>query len=86
MPAVTEPKLISGNANTPLAKAIDRLAHHRLVKHLGTDTLGVVVEVPPLAYGVLSRLPEPIRRRHWSYVHSLGLVIGPRSPEKASSD
>jgi len=30
MPAVTEPKLISGNANTPLAKAIARrMSMHR---------------------------------------------------------
>lgn len=47
-----------------LAKAIDRLAYHRLVKHLGPDTLGVVVEVPPLSDGLLDRLPESILREH----------------------
>lgn len=47
-----------------LAKAIDRLAHHRLVKHLDPDTLGVVVYVPPLTNGALGKLPDSIQRAH----------------------
>lgn len=47
-----------------LAKAIDRLAHHRLARRLGTDTLGVVVEVPPLTDALVGRLPAGALRRH----------------------
>lgn len=51
-----------------LAKAIDRLAHHRLVEHLATDTLGVVVHVPPLTNGALGKLPDSIREAHNRFV------------------
>lgn len=47
-----------------LAKAIERLAHHRLVADLGTDTFGVAVEVPPVRNGLLGRLPDLARQRH----------------------
>jgi len=47
-----------------LAKAVDRLAHHRLVRRLATDTLGVVVHVPPLTATALGRLPDSIQRAH----------------------
>lgn len=50
-----------------LAKAIDRLAYHRLVKHLGTDTLGVVVEVPLVGRPILARLPPVARAVHEQY-------------------
>lgn len=47
-----------------LVKAIDRLAHHRLARHLETNTLGVVVYVPPLTPTALSKLPDSIQRAH----------------------
>jgi len=64
--------------NSPLAKAIDRLAHHRLVEHLETATLGVVMEVPPLSGGALGRLPDSARRDHDCLVGSLDLEMGAR--------
>lgn len=51
-----------------LAKAIQRLAHHRLVRHLAADTVGVVVFVPPLTNGALGKLPDSIRRAHGRFV------------------
>lgn len=51
-----------------LAKAIDRLAHHRLVKQLSADVLGVVIHVPPLTNGALGKLPPSIRRAHNRFV------------------
>jgi hypothetical protein len=47
-----------------LAKALDRLGHHHLVRPLGTETLGVVTAVPALNAKLLARLPESTRRRH----------------------
>lgn len=54
-----------------LAKAVDRLAHHRVVKHLGMGTLGVIVQVPPLADGALGGLPVSVRRTHERFVLEL---------------
>ncbi len=51
-----------------LAKAIDRLAHRRLVERLTTDTLGVVMHVPPLTNGALGKLPDSVRRAHDRHV------------------
>jgi hypothetical protein len=50
--------------NSHLAKSLDRLAHHRLVRHEGTDTLGVVIAVPPATDKLLARLPDSTRHRH----------------------
>ena len=47
-----------------LAKAIDRLAHHRLVQRDGLEHLGVVIEVPPLRDPTLGRLPGSTQQRH----------------------
>jgi hypothetical protein len=47
-----------------LAKALDRLGHHRLVRPLGGDTLGVVTAVPPVTAKLLARLPDSTRRQH----------------------
>jgi hypothetical protein len=47
-----------------LAKSLDRLAHHRLVTRIDTNTLGVVTAVPPATPKILARLPESTRRRH----------------------
>jgi hypothetical protein len=49
---------------SPLAKAIDRLAHHRLVQHLGDETLGVVVSVPPITDRSVPKLPQSAQRAH----------------------
>lgn len=49
---------------SPLSKAIDRLAHHRLARHLDTNILGVVVYVPPLTATALGKLPDSIQRAH----------------------
>ena len=51
-----------------LVKAIDRLAHYRLVERLTTDTLGVAVHVPPLTNGALGKLPSSVRRVHDRFV------------------
>lgn len=53
-----------------LAKAIDRLAYHRLVRHLGADTLGVVVEVPPLSDIAVGRMPPGVQQAHARFVGS----------------
>ena len=53
---------------SPLSKAIERLDHHRLVRPLGTDTLGVVVEVPQLSLGTVGRLPPAVQRAHDGFV------------------
>jgi hypothetical protein len=50
--------------NSHLARSLDRLGRHRLVRPLGTDTLGVVTAVPPVTAKLLARLPESTRRRH----------------------
>lgn len=47
-----------------LAKALDRLAQHRLVTHLGDETLGVVVNVPPITDRSVPRLPRSAQRAH----------------------
>lgn len=47
-----------------LARAIDRLAHHRLARHLKTNTLGVVVYVAPLTDTAVGKLPVSIRQAH----------------------
>lgn len=49
---------------SPLAKAIDRLAHHRLVQHLGDETLGVVISVPPITDRSVPKLPQSAQRAH----------------------
>ena len=49
---------------SPLAKAIDRLAQHRLVTHLGDETLGVVVSVPPITDRGVPKLPRSAQRAH----------------------
>lgn len=54
-----------------LARAIDRLAHHRLVTSNGTDALGVVMQVPPVTEHVLRRLPVPARVGHEHFVARL---------------
>jgi hypothetical protein len=50
--------------NSPLAKALDRLAHHRLVRPLGPDTLGIATAVPSATAKLLARLPDSTRRLH----------------------
>jgi hypothetical protein len=49
---------------SPLAKAIDRLAQHRLVTHLGDESLGVVVSVPPITDRSVPKLPRTAQRAH----------------------
>ena len=53
---------------SPLTKAIKRLRDHRLVQQVDSDTLGVVVEVPPLSSRALSKLPDSVRRAHNEFV------------------
>ena len=63
MPAVTEPKLIAGNANLPLAKSIAR----RMSMHRGmSDPSGTVV-------------PCPNRKRHRPAGPPKGLRLSPDS-------
>jgi hypothetical protein len=54
--------------NSHLAKSLDRLAHHRLVRPAGPDTLGVVTAVPPATDKLLARLPDSTRRRHGNFL------------------
>jgi hypothetical protein len=54
--------------NSHLAKSLDRLAHHRLVTRIDTDTLGVVAAVPPATPRILARLPASTRQRHDAFV------------------
>lgn len=53
---------------SPLSKALRRLSDHRLVQQIDADTLGVVVEVPPLSSRALSKLPESVRNAHDQFV------------------
>jgi hypothetical protein len=50
--------------NSHVVKSLDRLAHHRLVRPVGPDTLGVVTAVPPATAKLLARLPQSTRRLH----------------------
>jgi hypothetical protein len=61
-----------------LARSLDRLAHHRLVRPLGTDTLGVVTAVVPATAKLLARLPESTRTRHEH--HMARLTSGSSDP------
>lgn len=56
-----------------LAKALDRLAHHRLVRPIGLEELGIVVEVPPVGDRALARLPDSVRARHTQLLQMLTL-------------
>jgi hypothetical protein len=55
-------------ATARLAKAIKRLHDHRLVQHIDTDTLGVVMQVPPLSARALAKLPESTQEAHHSFM------------------
>jgi len=50
--------------NSHLAKAIERLAHHRLVQHVDPGTLDVVVSVPPITNSKVPKLPRSAQRAH----------------------
>lgn len=50
--------------NSHLAKAIERLAHHRLVQHVDPGTLAVVVSVPPITNSKVPKLPQSAQRAH----------------------
>ncbi|QYG91811.1 hypothetical protein HC251_04705 [Iamia sp. SCSIO 61187] len=68
---------------SPLAKAIDRLAQHRLVTHLGDETLGVVVSVPPITDRGVPKLPRSAQRAHRLFAATSELA--PQSPRAAPS-
>lgn len=51
-----------------LAKAIERLAHHRLVERVDSLALGIMTTVPPLSARAVSKLPESVRRAHEQFV------------------
>jgi hypothetical protein len=51
-----------------LAKSLDRLAHHRLVNRIDSDTLGIVTAVPPATPKLLDRLPVSARNRHDAFL------------------
>ena len=57
---------------SPLTKAIKRLRDHRLIQQVDSDTLGVVVEVPPLSPRALSKLPDSVRSAHDAFVRRDG--------------
>ena len=52
----------------PFTKAIKRLHDHRLVQQIDTDTLGVVMQVPPLSTRALAKLPESIQEAHHGFL------------------
>lgn len=51
-----------------LARCLERLCHHRLLSRIGTDVLGIAVEVPPVGPKVLERLPVFAQQRHQDLV------------------
>ncbi len=55
-------------ATATLTKAIKRLRDHRLVEHIDSATLGVVMDVPPLSARALGKLPESVQRAHRQFV------------------
>ncbi len=55
-------------ATATLTKAIKRLRDHRLVEHIDSATLGVVMNVPPLSARALGKLPESVQRAHSQFV------------------
>lgn len=69
---------------SPLAKAIDRLAQHRLVTHLGDETLGVVVSVPPITDRGVPKLPRSAQRAHRLFAAAAS-ELAPQSPRAAPS-
>ena len=68
---------------SPLAKAIDRLAQHRLVTHLGDETLAVVVSVPPITDRSVPKLPRSAQRAHRLF--AAASEVSPASPRAAPS-
>jgi hypothetical protein len=68
---------------SPLAKALDRLAQHRLVTHLGDETLGVVVTVPPITDRSVPRLPRSAQRAHRLF--AAASEVSQPSPRAAAS-
>lgn len=56
-----------------LAKAIERLAYHRLARRIADDTLAVAVRVPPLEGARVACLPVATQRVH----HALVAVVLP---------
>ena len=68
---------------SPLAKAIDRLAQHRLVSNLGDETLGVVVSVPPITDRGVPKLPRSAQRAHRLF--AAAYEMAQQSPRAAPS-
>lgn len=69
--------------NSPLAKAIERLARHRLVQHIDPGTLGVVVYVPPITDRSVPKLPKSAQRAHRLFAATSG--VSRQSPRAAPS-
>lgn len=55
-------------ATARLTKAIKRLHDHRLVEHIDTDTLGIVMQVPPISARALAKLPEHAQEAHFGFI------------------
>lgn len=51
-----------------LVRCLERLCHHRLLARIGTDVLGIAVEVQPVGPKVLERLPAFAQQRHQDLV------------------
>lgn len=67
--------------NSPLARAIERLARHRLVQHIDPGTLGVVVLVPPITDRTVPKLPKSAQRAHLFFATpSRYRLAGPSAP------
>lgn len=47
-----------------LTRALERLAHHRLIQRVDARVLGVVVNVPPMPHRWLAHLPDSARESH----------------------
>jgi hypothetical protein len=56
-----------------LGKALQRLAHHRLIRWEGTDELGVALAVPPIADRRLPALPPSAQRAHDQFLRAAEL-------------
>lgn len=53
-----------------LGKALQRLAHHRLIRWEGTDELGVALAVPPIADRRVPTLPPSAQRAHDQFLRA----------------
>lgn len=71
-----------------LARALERLAHHRLIQRVDDDELGVVVTVPPMPDRWFAHLPDSARTSHdrilAEHLSELGPSVPTGSPQRTA--